>query len=191
MDYFKNYSQNLQDVLKRYDWSNVLKLSETLNNIWIDKKQVFLCGNGGSAANAIHIANDFIYGIAVQNNGMGLKVHALPANSAILTCLGNDISYENIYAQQVAVLGNPGDILIVLSGSGNSLNVVKAIEKASEIGMCTSAILGYSGGKCLNLVDIPIHFSVNDMQIAEDCQQIVGHMIMRWLAKQKSSSCKK
>ena len=75
----------------------------------------------------------------------------------------------------------PGDVLIALSGSGHSENIVRAINIAVSIGMTSIAILGYSGGRCKELADIPIHFAVDDMQIAEDAQLIVGHMLMQWL----------
>jgi D-sedoheptulose 7-phosphate isomerase len=181
-NFFLKYSEKLQKLLHNFNWDSVEKLAEALNEAWINKNQVLLCGNGGSAANAIHLANDLIYGVS-KKDGMGIRVNALPSNQAILTCLGNDISYEDIYSQQVAVLGSTNDVLIVLSGSGNSPNVIKAVEKAKELGIQTFAILGYSGGKCLDLVDVAIHFPIDDMQIAEDCQQIVGHMVMKWLGE--------
>ena len=160
--------------------------SSFLWEAWHNDKQVFICGNGGSAANAMHIANDLLYGIA-KYTGKGLRVHALPANPSILTCLANDISYDDIFSAQLSVMGSPGDVLIALSGSGNSRNIIKAVEKAKEIGMKTFAILGYSGGKCLNLADVSIHFQVDDMQIAEDLQLIVGHMVMQWLREKRQS----
>ncbi len=91
------------------------------------------------------------------------------------------MGYEDIFAEQVRVKGNPGDILIVLSGSGNSANVVKALETANAKGMKTFAILGYSGGRCRAIAQHPIHFAVDDMQISEDLQLIVGHICMQWL----------
>lgn len=79
------------------------------------------------------------------------------------------------------MLGQRGDVLIVFSGSGNSPNVVKALQKARAVGMTTFAVLGYTGGKCLTLADNPIYFPVHDMQVAEDLQIMVGHMVMQWL----------
>jgi D-sedoheptulose 7-phosphate isomerase len=115
-------------------------------------------------------------------------VTALPANPAVLTCLANDIGYADIFAQQLTVLARRGDILIVLSGSGNSPNIVRALEKARELGLTSFAILGYSGGKSLRLADHPIHFAVDDMQIAEDLQTIVGHMVMQRLCGRRPTS---
>jgi len=182
MNYYKNYIDKLHSVLDKQDWKPVERLALSLQEVWKLGKQVFLCGNGGSAANAIHFANDLIFGVA-KEDGKGIKACALPANPSVLTCLANDISYEDIFSHQLGVLAQQGDILIVYSGSGNSPNVVKAIEKAKEMGIKTFAILGYSGGKCLELADVAIHFPIDDMQISEDCQQIVGHMLMRWLAE--------
>lgn len=177
---FANYISLLSESAKKADSKSILLLAESLRAAWQENKQVFICGNGGSAANAIHITNDLFYGIA-KESGKGTRVHALSANQSILTCLANDLAYEDIFSQQLKVLGQSGDVLIALSGSGNSPNIIKAIEAAKEAGMKTFAILGYSGGKCLKLADVPIHFQVDDMQIAEDLQLIVGHMVMQWL----------
>lgn len=179
-DSILSYSSRLQNVLAGSNWTNVDMLARDMLNCWQEKRQVFFCGNGGSAGNAIHLANDFLYGIAKKTGG-GMKVQALSANSAVMTCLANDVGYESIFSEQLAVQAQKGDLLIALSGSGNSPNIVRAIEQAKIMGVKSYAILGFTGGKCKELVDAPIHFSVNDMQIAEDLQLIVGHMLMQWL----------
>jgi D-sedoheptulose 7-phosphate isomerase len=109
----------------------------------------------------------------------GLRVEALPANPAVLTCLANDVGYEEIFSYQLQEKADPGDILLVLSGSGNSRNVTRALEVGNQIDMKTFAILGYSGGSCKELAHHPIHFEIDDMQIAEDLQLMVGHMCMQ------------
>jgi len=129
----------------------------------------------------MHLANDFIYGAGISNGG-GLRVEALSANPAVLTCLANDLGYEDIFAEQLKVKANPNDILLVLSGSGNSANLVKALNVANSKGMKTFAILGYSGGRCKTLAHHSIHFAIDDMQIAEDLQLVVGHICMQWLS---------
>ncbi len=180
--FIKDYQNRLINCMQSFDWSPVIRLGQIILSIQKKDKHIFLCGNGGSAANAMHIANDLLC-FQSKDKGKGIKVTALPANQAVLTCLANDIGYENIFSFQLEQLGSKGDILIVLSGSGNSLNVLKGIDAAKKKGILTCAILGFSGGKCLNLVDIPIHFPVNDMQIVEDLQLIIGHMLMQWLKK--------
>ena len=183
-----DYLKRLLNCFSTEIFDNVEVLAKEIRQAWVDGRNVFICGNGGSAANAIHIANDLHYGIGACGPGPslpGLRVEALPANSGIITCLANDTGYDNIYAHQLHVKGQPGDLLIVLSGSGNSPNVVKALETADLQKMKTFAILAFSGGRCLELAQVPIHFAIDDMQIAEDTQLVVGHLCMQWLNSNK------
>ena len=175
-----SYRRDLDRALGMEAMAAVPALAEALRRGWAEGKTVYLCGNGGSAGNAIHLANDLLYGAGVKH-GVGLKVEALSANAAVLTCLANDLGYDQIYAEQLRVKAAPGDVLIVLSGSGDSPNVVKALEVGAEKGMTTFAILGFSGGRCRELAQHPIHFAIDDMQIAEDLQLVVGHICMQWL----------
>jgi len=174
------YSKKLQDLLATAEWSEVDLLAQDILRCWKEKRQIFLCGNGGSAGNAIHLANDFLYGVSKKTGG-GVKAQALSANAAVLTCLANDLGYESIFSEQLAVQAQGGDLLIALSGSGNSPNIVHAIQRANIMGVKSYAIVGFNGGICKKLVNVLIHFKINDMQIAEDLQLIVGHMIMQYL----------
>ena len=178
--HIRNYSDRLNRALGLSAIDKIPELGTALRESWRMGRTIYLCGNGGSAGNANHLANDFFYGAGLSNGG-GLKVEALSANPAVLTCLANDIGYDEIYAEQIRIKANPGDLLIVLSGSGNSPNVVKALEMGNAKGMQTFAILGFSGGRCKRIAQHPIHFEIDDMQIAEDLQLIVGHMCMQWL----------
>ncbi len=182
--FFSQYADRLIDVLTTSDWSGVNSLALDLHSVWKSGQQVFFCGNGGSAGNAIHLANDFIYGVAKKTGG-GLKAISLSSNPAIITCLANDVGYDLIYSEQLAVLGGNGDLIVVLSGSGNSSNIINALVQAKNMGVKSHAILGYDGGKALSLADNAIHFPINDMQIAEDMQLIVGHMLMQYLHENK------
>jgi D-sedoheptulose 7-phosphate isomerase len=183
-----DYLLRLQSCFSPEVLEAVETLAEELRLAWIEGRHVYICGNGGSAANAMHMANDLHYGIGACGPGPnlpGLRVEALSSNSGIITCLANDTSYANIYAHQIHVKGRPGDLLIVLSGSGNSANVVQALEAASALQMKTFAILAYSGGRCRELAEVAIYFAVDDMQIAEDTQLVVGHLCMQWLTSNK------
>ena len=184
--HIKNYADKLSHALRLGAMHQIQTLCEVLREVWKEGRTIYLCGNGGSAGNALHLANDLLYGAGV-NNGCGLRVEALSANPAVLTCLANDLGYDQIYSEQLKVKAQPGDVLVVLSGSGNSPNVVKAIETGNAIGMKTFAILGYSGGRCKEIAQYPIHFEIDDMQIAEDLQLIVGHICMQWLCAQGPS----
>jgi D-sedoheptulose 7-phosphate isomerase len=180
LPHLETYKKNLSRALVMAAMSELPKMGEALREAWRLGHTVYLCGNGGSAGNAIHLANDFLYGAGLRNGG-GLRVEALSANPAVLTCLANDVGYNEIFAEQLKVKANTGDVLIVLSGSGNSTNVVRALEVGNAKGMRTFAILGFSGGRCKTIAQHPIHFTIDDMQVAEDLQLIVGHICMQWL----------
>jgi D-sedoheptulose 7-phosphate isomerase len=181
---FTDYSKRLNAAIERFDWSPVERLAYELRDCWQTRRQVFFCGNGGSGGNANHLANDFLYALS-KTPGSGLRVHSLSANPSVITCLANDEGYDQVFALQLAVLAHKGDVLITFSGSGNSPNIVKALEEAKKIGMTSYAVLGFSGGKAKALADVPIHFDIDDMQISEDAQMIIGHMLMQWLYAQR------
>ena len=182
----KAYLARLHNACEAIPLYKVEFLANTLLDAWKHKRQIFIFGNGGSAGNAIHLANDFIFGIS-KKFGSGLRIHALSANTSVITCLANDIGYESIFEYQLGLMSDPGDVVIALSGSGNSPNIIRALEYAKKSQLQSFAILGYTGGKSLNLAHTPIHTPVNDMQIAEDLQIIIGHMLMQYLYAQKDS----
>ena len=182
------YLSSLQGCFDENIFEAVERLASDLSEAWVQGKNVYICGNGGSAANALHITNDFHYGIGACGTGdkvPGLRIEALTSNTGVITCLANDTGYENIFSNQLEVKANKDDLLIVLSGSGNSGNVINAIKTAKILGLKSYAILAFNGGLCKELVDIPIHFSIEDMQVAEDTQLIVGHICMQWLSNNK------
>lgn len=183
-----HYLDRLKNSFNEKNIEKINSLSIDLHKVWVNKKNVYICGNGGSAANSIHLANDLIFGAGACGNKPtidGLKVEALSSNSAVLSCIANDINFEEIFSTQIKAKGNRGDLLIVLSGSGNSKNIINAINTAKQLGLKTYAILGYDGGICKNISDESIHFKVDDMQISEDCQLIVGHLCMQFLNTHK------
>ena len=174
------YLVRLKQSCDLYPLEKIEVLGHALLDCWGANRQVFIFGNGGSAGNAIHLANDLIYGVA-KRFGSGIRVTALPANSSVVTCLANDQGYEEVFSHQLAVLARPGDLALALSGSGNSKNIVNALKHAKAAGLQSFAILGYSGGECLGIADHPIHIPINDMQLSEDAQIVIGHMLMQWL----------
>jgi D-sedoheptulose 7-phosphate isomerase len=176
----KSYAARLSRILEETDWSILEPLAAALEDCWKNKRQVFWIGNGGSAGNAIHMANDFFYSVS-KHRGSGIRCYALAANAPIVTCLANDISYDDIYAAQLATMADPGDVLIAFSGSGNSPNILNALTEARAKGVKSFAVLGYSGGKAKALADHPLHFAIDDMQISEDLQTIVCHMLTQYL----------
>jgi D-sedoheptulose 7-phosphate isomerase len=184
--HFKDYAGRLSAMLATFDWTPVEALAADLLECWTSGRQLFLCGNGGSAGNANHLANDFMYPLS-KRKGSAIRVQALSANPAVLTCLANDEGYDNVFAFQLASQARKGDVLLAFSGSGNSPNILKVIEEAKRMGVKSYAVLGYSGGKAKSMADVAIHFAVDDMQIAEDTQTILGHMIVQWLFARRDS----
>jgi D-sedoheptulose 7-phosphate isomerase len=182
-----SYAEKLSSVLAQADWSGVENLAILLERARKERRQIFLCGNGGSAANALHWANDLTAAL-FKGTRDALRTHALPSNMATISCLANDLSYEQVFSQQLRVLGDAGDMLIVLSGSGNSQNILAALREARELGIQTVALLGFDGGAALPLADHLIHFPIHDMQIVEDLQLVVGHMLMRSIAAMQAPS---
>lgn len=178
------YLSRLNAVGERLDWAPLDRLATVLTSIAASQGQVLICGNGGSAANAAHWATDFMYPMT-RGGRPGIAFHALPANTSTLTCLANDTAYEEVFSRQVEIMGRPADLLIVLSGSGNSPNILRAVDAARAKGMRTFGIFGYNGGKALRMVDDALHVAIDDMQIAEDMQLIACHMVMRALLEAK------
>lgn len=177
-----DYFQRLSAALSEFDDPNLQILSDKLSRVWQEGRSVWICGNGGSAANAIHWANDFLYPVAKKSQ-RGLKFHALSANPSVLTCLGNDIGYDQVFARQLTTYATKSDILITLSGSGNSPNILEALKTASRLGVRSFAIVGFDGGEAMKLADFSIHIKQNDMQIAEDIQMAICHYLLQKLAE--------
>ena len=180
----KDYLNKLTRTLRQNKSKEIYSLYNSILQTWKKNKTVFICGNGGSAANANHIANDLSIA-AVRNSKKGLKVEYLGSNSAVITCIANDYGYEKIFSEQLKNKASKDDLLLVLSGSGNSKNILNAIKQAKKIKMNTFAILGFNGGKCKKISDKFINYNINDMQISEDLQMIIINICVKELAKQK------
>ena len=185
--HMENYFDRLSSCLKKISNSDLEQLVTALEKARNEKQQIFLIGNGGSAANAMHIANDFIYGASNPKNG-GFRVNALTSNTSVITCLANDEGYEKIFEKQLVVLASKGDILVALSGSGNSKNIICALQWGKLNGIKTIAIVGFSGGKAKTIADHVIHIPEDDMQISEDIQLVTFHCLMQWLCKSRNIS---
>ncbi len=139
--------------------------------------KLLLCGNGGSAADAQHIAAEFMIRLSHDLNRPAIPAIALTTDSSNLTAGGNDIGYENIFARNVSGLGNRGDVLIAISTSGNSENVIKAVKTAGEKGMKTIGFLGGSGGKLKDLVNVSIVIPSESTQRIQEAHITVGHIL--------------
>jgi D-sedoheptulose 7-phosphate isomerase len=141
-----------------------------------DGRRVYVIGNGGSASTASHIVCDLVKSAAVAGFAP-LKAFALADNTALLTAWANDRAYERIFAEQVASLVEPGDVVIAISASGNSPNVVAALSTANNLGAHTIGLLGFDGGAALKLVHVAIHIPCMNYGLVEDTHAAIGHAL--------------
>ncbi len=185
-DIAQEYLSNLSKTISELDINAICEVARIVKIAIKNKKQIFVCGNGGSAANSNHFVNDLVYGIARKTGG-GAKAISLSANNAVMTCLANDVGYDHIFLEQLAVQGNPGDVLLVFSGSGNSPNILNVCSYAKENQITVCGFLGYTGGRALPMCDYAVHFDIQDMQISEDLQLVVGHILMKDLCSTLAS----
>lgn len=162
---------------------------ETLWKAFEGGNTVFLCGNGGSAANASHFGQDIAKGtLESMDQTRRFRVIPLTDNIGFITALANDEGYDSIFEQQLRNLGQRGDVLVAISGSGNSPNVLKAVDYAKSIGMTTVGVTGYDGGKLRTLADQSVHVPVWDMGMAEAIHGVVFHLVMCRLRERVSAA---
>lgn len=183
LDYknLKDYGNTLAKALETIDESLVNKLKEEIFNRIGTIDQIFLIGNGGSAANAHHIVGDYSKTFAMI--GKCINMYSLADNSCYITAVSNDLDYSEVFELLINSRVRKNDLIIFLSGSGNSMNLVKSARIAKTKMITSAAILGYTGGALRDLVDIPIHVNVNDMEIAEDAQIATFHFVKQKLYK--------
>lgn len=175
----------IRELKEAFDSVSLDRFEDVLNALTTAYKNgnlVFMMGNGGSGSTASHFAGDINKGVCFGLSKR-LKVICLNDNIPILLAYANDASYEDIFVEQLKNFLNTGDVIIGISGSGNSSNVIKAIEYANEHGGTSVALTGFDGGRLAKIAKIPIVVTINDMQKIEDIHLILGHMLMQVLYK--------
>lgn len=169
------YTADIISNCQVIDHQAIMDIYNTLLKTNEKKGKIFICGNGGSANTASHFQSDL-------NKAFSISRETSPAvclndNIAVLTSISNDISYDDIFLNQIKYVLNEHDILITISGSGNSTNVVKAAEFAKKKGNTVIAFVGFDGGKLKKISDYSLHVNINNMQISEDMHLICCHLI--------------
>ncbi len=185
MDYQKeihNYIKKETDILESLPVEDINTALNIIENARISRRRIFTCGNGGSAATASHFVCDLENG-ASRGKDIRFDAECLSDNTPVMTAFANDLSYDDIFAERLKNKGVEGDILICISGSGNSTNILRAAEIAKSKKMITIGLVGYDGGKLKTIVDHCIHVNINDMQITEDVHMILDHLIMSTLSQ--------
>lgn len=156
----------------------LLRLGQAMLNCWARRGKVLAAGNGGSAADAIHLAEELV--VRFNKPRRALAAIAL-TDAGNLTCAGNDMGWEEVFARQVEALGNPGDILVVFSTSGNSRNIVRAVESAKTADLRTAAFLGKSGGSVKAMCDFEFHVPSQNTARVQEAHLLLYHTLCEWI----------
>ena len=179
-----NYTNDIRDylaleieILKKLDVEQINAALNLLDETRQKKGRIYICGNGGSSATASHFQNDFNKGVS-EYIDVPFRFHCLNDNVATLMAIANDIGYEEVFRFQLRNNLEENDVLVAISGSGNSHNVIRAVEYAKEHGCKIIGLTGFSGGKLKELSDISLHAPVNSMQVTEDIHMIFDHLMM-------------
>ncbi len=182
LEEYRRYASELQESLGRLPWEAIHTTVRLLHRARMTDRQVFIIGNGGSASTASHMACDLSKNTVIPGRPR-FRIMALTDNMALFSAYANDNGYENVFAEQLANFVRAHDIVLGISTSGNSPNVLKAIELAREIGAITIGWSGYDGGQLAGLVDVPVVINNNCIEQIEDIHLMLEHMITVSLRK--------
>lgn len=180
------YIENLCAVLRSLPTNTLAQALEVLESALVERRKVFVAGNGGSASTASHMAVDLMKTVA-KAGGRGLRVVSLVDNMPIITAIANDVSYGEVFSGQLVELGQAGDVLIVISGSGNSPNILRVMDMARQMQITTIALLGMGGGKAAKLADYPITVPCNEYGPIEDVHLAINHLFTSYLGPYSAS----
>ena len=177
-----NYIQSVRSTLLNINTEEIEKAVDTLLEAIQNQKTIYCFGNGGSASTASHFSNDFnkILNSKVEDK---FQFICLNDNIATIMAIANDISYNDIFVYQLQGRLKPGDIIIAISGSGNSKNILSAVEYALQCGNTVIGLTGFNGGQLKQMANINLHAPINNMQITEDIHLLFNHLLVSILSK--------
>ena len=181
------YFAGLKQVIDRVDARQVAALIDDLQRAYDADQQVFIIGNGGSAGTASHMACDLaktVLGKLPDKTKKRFRVMSMTDNVPLITALSNDFGFEHVFTEQLQLFGRRGDLLIVITGSGNSPNLVRAVELAREMGLHTAGLLGFGGGKVRPLLDTPVLVPEFSYGYVEDLHVVLDHLVTAWFCRQ-------
>lgn len=185
-EYIKSFFDEIKKNIEEIDVGKVEKIAEVLYTAWKNDRQVFILGNGGSASQASHMAADIsknVFNRVYDSKIKRFRIMSLTDNVSIMTAYANDVGYDEIFSQQLRNLVKEHDILIVISASGNSPNVVKAVEYAKSCNAITIGLLGFNGGKVKDLLDYEITVNSNHYGIIESVHPAIHHLMVDYFRR--------
>lgn len=179
----RGYIAHLVDVLQRLDCHGIARVMDLFLRARSSGNTIFLLGNGGSAATSDHFANDLGFSASPEGH-KPFRAVSLTSNASVLTCLANDLGYENVFTWQLRNLMRPGDVVVGISASGNSPNAVNALQYAAENGGIPVAIVGFDGGRMKSMAHYSIHVETRKGEYGpvEDVHMVLDHLISNYLA---------
>lgn len=187
IEQIENYYSKLIKTIEQLDKMEIEICCNVLLNAYQNNRNIFICGNGGSASTASHFACDINKGVSY---GLDKRFKVIPLNDnfATLTAYSNDVSYSEVFIEQLKNFASEGDVLIGISGSGNSENVINSINYANSNNITTIGWTGFDGGKLKKIAKHSVNVNFNDMQISEDIHMSLVHIIMKVLRKELTGS---
>lgn len=185
--FFDAYLEETARAAATVDWADVERASALLTEAYRAGRTVFSCGNGGSAAIANHLQCDHLKGVRTGTD-LTPKVVSLSSNIELITAISNDIGYEDVFSYQLQSQSQPGDVLIAISSSGRSANIVRALSWAGQHGLQTIALTGFTGGAARRVTDIAIHVDCTNYGIVEDLHQAAMHAMAQYIRLSRMSA---
>ena len=189
-EYYKNYVSIKNKLLNKINKNELKNIIEEILTAVKKQKNIFSCGNGGSASTAEHLSCDFSKGSCTDTN-LNIKVFSLNSNVSLMTAIANDISYDDIFSYQLARFGKPNDILLLFSVSGSSKNILKCAKEAKRKKIKIISFTGFNGGKIKKLSKYNANFATNNFGIVEDCHLSIMHFISQYIRNINFKSSKK
>lgn len=172
-----NYYARLKQTIEALDKDSLNEVMNLLQDAYKKESKIYVCGNGGSASTASHLMNDFNKGLSYAQDKKW-HVVSLNDNVATIMAIANDDSYDKVFSKQLEGNITKNDILLAISGSGNSKNIIEAVKESQKVGAKIVGMTGYNGGKLYEMSDYKMHVPIDDMQIAEDIHLTFNHMMM-------------
>jgi phosphoheptose isomerase len=185
--YFEAYIDEMAQAWKTIDLAEFGRAAAMLTDAYLRGARVFSCGNGGSASIANHLVCDHTKGVRTKTD-LVPRVGSLSNNVELLTAIANDLAYEDVFAFQLESQASPGDVLVAISSSGRSANIVRALTWARDNGLHTVAITGFEGGAARTLADAAIHFECTNYGIVEDLHQAVMHALAQFIRQSRMTA---
>ena len=184
-DFFSNYKTRLNSLLDTIKIDEIDSFIKALKQASINKNKIYIIGNGGSASTASHMANDLRAGLG-RRDIIQLDAISLCDNVAVISALANDVGYENIFYYQLKDILTKNDIVVAISCSGNSKNIIKAVEYTKQVGATVVGFTGFNGGRLKQISDIKIHIdsSKDEFGVTEDLHLFINHIIYEYLKEE-------